>query len=229
MNAPISLIVTSCGRFDLLFETLDSFLKFNTYKFISQLIIIDDSGLPDAESIIMKMISPLYEETSVTLICNKINIGQVKSIDLAYSHVINPYIFHLEDDWQFYRGGFLEDSIQILNEYPFIFTVWLRAHNDTNGHPLEDVDQLPFKLLSLNYGNRWHGFTWNPGLRRTSDYLLIKSFTERAPSEALASIWYMQRGYRSAITNVVDGYVRHIGWERSTALIPGTNKAATSV
>lgn len=155
---------------------------------------------------------------------NKINLGQVKSIDIAYSHVKTPLIFHLEDDWEFYEPGFIEYSLEILNSYPFIFTVWLRAHNDVMGHPLEDVAQLPFKLARLNYGKVSHGFSWNPGLRRLTDYMLIESYSKNAPSEAAASIWYMKRGFRAAICSKVSGYVRHIGWERSTADVPGTKK-----
>ena len=30
MNDEVSLVITSCGRFDLLEETLDSFFKYNT-------------------------------------------------------------------------------------------------------------------------------------------------------------------------------------------------------
>ena len=38
----VSLVVTSCGRFDLLERTLDSFFKYNTYP-IKEVIITEDS------------------------------------------------------------------------------------------------------------------------------------------------------------------------------------------
>ena len=42
MNDEVSLVITSCGRFDLLEETLDSFFKYNTYP-IKKIIITEDS------------------------------------------------------------------------------------------------------------------------------------------------------------------------------------------
>ena len=41
----VTCILTSCGRFDLLKITLDSFLKYNTYD-IADFFIYEDSGLP---------------------------------------------------------------------------------------------------------------------------------------------------------------------------------------
>jgi len=220
----ITLVVTSCGRFDLLFQTLESFFKLNTSRLVSQIIIIDDSGIEGAGEFIEKFFENIKSLFDIKIIANSVNIGQVRSIDLAYSFVRNPYIFHLEDDWEFYQAGFIELSLEVIEKFPWILTVWLRAHNDTMNHPIETVAGLPFDLLSLNYQYRWHGFTWNPGLRRLSDYNYIKNFAAFAPSEALASQWYMAKGYRAAILKVPEGFVHHIGWERSTAYVAGTQK-----
>jgi len=38
----VTAVITSCGRFDLLEETLDSFFEFNTYP-IKKIIITEDS------------------------------------------------------------------------------------------------------------------------------------------------------------------------------------------
>ena len=38
----VSLVITSCGRFDLLERTLDSFFEYNTYP-IKKVIITEDS------------------------------------------------------------------------------------------------------------------------------------------------------------------------------------------
>ena len=42
------------------------------------------------------------------LIFNENRQGQIKSVDYAYSMVETPYIFHLEDDWEFYESYFIE-------------------------------------------------------------------------------------------------------------------------
>lgn len=217
MSDAVSVVVTSCGRFDLLYTTLESFFKFNTYKNIGQIIIIDDSGRAEEASLVLeKMVGNLRGIFDIEIIVNNENIGQLKSIDLAYSLVKCPYIFHLEDDWEFYRPGFIENSLDILRNFPWIVTVWLRSHVDTNGHPIELVNGLSFGLLQLSYCNCWHGFTWNPGLRRLSDYQLHGSFSEHVPGERMASVWYMMKGFRAAISSVSEGFVRHIGWDRST-------------
>lgn len=201
MPDKVTVVVTSCGRFELLKQTLCSFFQRNTYKNIDQFLIIDDSGEPfKAKEAIRLIYSELGLKQNIILIPNKRNLGQVTSIDLAYSHVQNNWVFHLEDDWEFYDSAFIEHSMEILEKYDWVFTVWLRAHNDTNGHPFEAVNGLPFFLLKLNYLNTWHGFTWNPGLRRLSDYKKIGRFRDVAPGEHLASFRYMENGYRSVIT-----------------------------
>lgn len=202
----------------MLEKTLRSFFKFNTYA-IEKFIVIDDSGYVNAYAIIKRMVDQfkIHEPPEFLILANERNIGQVKSINLAYSHVTTKYVFHMEDDWEFYAGGFIEESLPILQGYSWIITVWLRAHNDTNGHPLELIQELPFPLLTLGYASRWHGFTWNPSLRRLKNYKLIDG-------EAASSTYYMRKGYRAAITTKQDGYVRHIGWDSSTAHIAGTNK-----
>ena len=226
MNDAVSLVITSCGRFDLLQTTFESFKRHNTYRNIRQLIVIDDSGYPEIATYHLNKIFKSFEKRlDLTLLVNEDNAGQVQSVDRAYSYVKHPYIFHLEDDWMFHRGGFIEHSFNVLLEYPSIITVWLRAHDDTSGHPIEFIDGLPFAMPKLNFLDRWHGFTWNPGLRRTSDYQLIENFTVTAPGESLAGQWYKQRGFRAAMCSIPEGYVRHIGWDRSTAKIEGTNKA----
>jgi len=214
----VTCVLTSCGRFDLLDKTLRSFFRFNTYP-IEKFIIIDDSGYGNAHAMISRTLDQLklYESPEFLILANEKNIGQVKSINVAYSHVTTKYIFHMEDDWEFYASGFIEESLHVLQSFPWIITVWLRAHNDTNGHPVETVHELPFPLMTLGFAGRWHGFTWNPSLRRLKNYKLIDG-------EAASSTYYMRKGFRAAITTKIDGYVRHTGWDSSTAHIAGTNK-----
>jgi hypothetical protein len=214
----VTCVLTSCGRFDLLDRTMRSFFEFNTFP-IKRFIIIDDSGYINAAITIKEMVDKLkiHEPPEFIVIANEHNIGQVKSIDWAYFHVETEYIFHMEDDWEFYAPGFIEESALIMQSNPWIITVWIRAHNDTNGHPIEKLKDLEYPLMSLGYADWWHGFTWNPSLRRLADY-------EMVDGEAAAGRHYMRKGFRAAISNKEDGYVKHIGWDNSTAHIEGTNK-----
>jgi hypothetical protein len=182
MFEEITLVVTSCGRYDLLAQTLESFYKFNTYP-IKEVIVTED-----------------WNQES-----------QVKSLDRAYARVKTPYIFACEDDWQFYKSGFIEESLEILEKYPKILQVWLREHNDTNGHPIVKLPQFDCETMKINWGF-WSGFSWNPGLRRLSDYQAIGSSYSKFGQEHLVSKAYADMGYHAAITPF--GYVRHIGWTR---------------
>ena len=70
----------------------------------------------------------------------------------------------------------------------------------------------------------WHGFSFNPGLRRLSDYVAIGGygvnarFNLSAPGEAESKIGiiYRNRDYFAAILagNDGKGYVKHIGFTR---------------
>jgi hypothetical protein len=76
--------------------------------------------------------------------------------------------------------------------------------------------------MEKNYRSVWHGFTFNPGLRRLSDYRLLSPFAAQSivyrqknkhiASELDLSILYERLGFTSAITNNEKGFVRHIGW-----------------
>ncbi|MBK6807259.1 MAG: hypothetical protein IPG84_21505 [Betaproteobacteria bacterium] len=50
----------------------------------------------------------------IELIVNDPPVGQMTSIDRAYALVDTPYVFHCEDDWRFFRSGFVEESRVVL-------------------------------------------------------------------------------------------------------------------
>ena len=197
----ITFSLTSCGRPDLLERTLNSFFKYNTYP-IERYKIIDDSTHPELfEELIEK-----YPE--IEWIFNTERLGQSASIDILYDDIYTPWIFHCEDDWEFLKEGFIEDSMLFMED-PKIIQCWLRGPNDTNGHPLiigEEYDTLRF-----GYQGIWHGFSFNPGLKRLSDYLLAKPYS-RIGWETEINKFYYDLGYYAV--SLKDRYVEHIGWTR---------------
>lgn len=209
----VTLVVTSCARHDLLKRTLDSFVKFNTYS-IAKTIVIEDS-LTEAPSWFLQL-EGLGQKT---WIANKRQRGQIYSIDRAYSEVTTPYIFHCEDDWEFTRSGFIEASKEILTAHKEVWTVNLRA-DDCNGHP---VSGSIFGLtLSPNWSGGWGGMSFNPGLRRLSDYRKLGSYgrhlgygTHGFEAELALSKSHLENGFR--IGSLYDKYVEHIGEGRSRA------------
>lgn len=218
-KADTTVVLTSCQRHDLLERTLNSFRTFNTDDRVGRIVVIEDGdGDPSA----------ICRTFGAELIRTGTRIGQIAAIDRAYAEVDTPYIFHLEDDWEFYRTGFIERSRRILETDPSTLIVCLRAWDDTSGHPLSfRADDETFGVMMTNFRNVWHGFTFNPGLRRLADYKRIGSFSNqpvtvrvphRKPTKGLqmkleASQFYFKLGFRSVILDKT-GFVKHIGWER---------------
>ena len=203
-------------------RTLDSFLAHNTCH-VAQIIVIEDG--PGAAN------APLWERYArhgIIWLATGHRIGQIAAIDYAYSFVEHDHIFHLEDDWEFYEGGFIEKSLAILQARPDCVQVWIRALNDTNRHPIaaepEWVAGLPVRRALPDYLGKWHGFTFNPGLRRTADYDRIGKYGwhvrydagDPDGSEWRLSSLYRQRGLHAVILadNDGKGYVRHLGFGR---------------
>ena len=209
----ITFVLTSCNRFDLLEETLKSFAKFNDYP-ISKYIFIEDSHKSaELEAVVNKF--PSIKQKAL-LLNNDPKLGQMASIDKAYSFVETDYIFHCEEDWEFYNKGFIADSLSVLDNDENIVSVWIRAVDDTNGMPIEKEvfktnEEVDFQLLETNYRGVWHGFTLNPGLRRTKNYEIAKPFSDKGTEEELSK-FYFGAGYRGAI--LPKGYLKHIGWFR---------------
>ena len=215
MEKKIDCILTSCGRWDLLSTTLSSFFWFADLP-IANFWVYEDSGQPipeyfKAEFPLIKWIEPLKKT------------GQIFAIDSLYSKVENEYIMFLEDDWTFTKTGFIKPSLDILESDPKIMQVWIRNPNDRNGHPAfggirKANGGTKYQLMSPNFaGGKFRGFSFNPGLRRLSDYKLIgpysniTTFDPKQPlnSEIAVGQAYYRKGFRSA--TLLDGYVVHSG------------------
>lgn len=225
-TAGVTVVITSCGRQDLLEKTIESFLEFNTYP-IRRLVVVEDGGRAANASLAER-----FRKAAIEWLGTGSRLGQVAAIDFAYASVDSEYIFHCEDDWQFVAPGFVEKSLAILRENAQILQVSLRALDDTNKHPILSATLLtggvPYRLLQPDFHSRdwgtWHGFSWNPGLRRLREYQLIGSFGAfdgsrgRKPYEIEreASNFYLDNGFLVAILadNDGSGYVRHLGWGR---------------
>lgn len=218
LGSSVTGVLTSCNRYDLLKRTLDSFFATNTLA-LRELIVVEDGGTVPAN------LQRRYPGKIQWLSTGR-RVGQIAAIDYAYSRVQTPYIFHLEDDWEFYCAGFIEQSMAILERHPKCLQVWIRALDDTNGHPvlsrLYRVNYVHWRKMAFDYGT-WHGFSFNPGLRRMKDYVAIGGygrccsfdFRKSLQSEAAISVWYKNHGYFAAIlcSGDVSGYIRHIGWD----------------
>jgi hypothetical protein len=229
----ITFVLTSCGRQDLLERTLDSFFKYNTHPIRDYIVIEDgDGGRNDR-------LRDRYRSHDVRWLSTGSHLGQMATIDIAYRGVDTEYIFHCEDDWEFYAPGFVEKSLAVLRENEALLQVWLRSLTDTNNHPMLDkmflAETVPYRIMQPGYHTddwgTWHGFSLNPGLRRRRDYLSLGSFGGFDPHgqkkayevEREVAAFYWKRGLLAAILadNDGKGYVRHIGWGRRVSEFHG--------
>ena len=210
----ITVCVTSCNRWELLEQTLDSFLKLNTYP-IKRYLLDEDSDNADIVNKI-KDKYPMFE-----VFGSGYNVGLLKSIDNLYSLVETDYIFHLEDDWNFESNpNFIQESLSIL-ENKDIHQVWIRQ--DIPNNWLEKEDFGTYKMVKDCHFGDWCGFSFNPSLKRTNDYQWMfpngynfynTHGTNSALNEHECNQIAASYGYRAAILN--NRVCKHLGEGKST-------------
>ncbi len=214
MASNITLVVTSCDRHDLLKQTLQTFLE-TTDMTPQATVIVEDSKTQKPNWINEHP----FRSLNITWLQNECRMGQIYSIDRAYAEVKTDYIFHCEDDWKFIdSSGWMRKSKDILDKYPQIAMVSLRGN--TGWHPLADPDSIDpkatFKIAMPDWKGGWGGIAFNPGLRRTADYLKIGSFGKQVSyslqgcaHELQLSKLYLNLGYRIADLNQI--IIQHTG------------------
>jgi lauroyl/myristoyl acyltransferase len=207
----VTFVLTSCARFDLLAETLETFLHFNTYP-IDEYVLVEDSG-DDRVYDVLRQFRPKFR-----VILNDPPIGQIASIDRAYAGLQTQYIFHCEDDWRFSRKGLIEESIVLLESVPEIAVVSGRYRGQK-----PDFDRRFFNSRERSYNGiryrcnerepnqLWGGYTFNPGLRRSADYRTLGSFAAIG-HEADISRWFIARGMK--VAHLEEAACETIGRER---------------
>lgn len=208
----VTVVITSCGRLDLLRTTIRSFERYNTYK-ADNYFINDDSGNEKLFDQILTFVPHKY-----TVFYPSKKLGLSGSLDYLLSHVKTKYVFHIEDDWIFYwNKGFIEKSIKILEARTDIHQVWIRDHSD-HKHPLGEVTDIAgIKVREVTHGylQHWNGFSFNPSLRRMSDYhrMFPNGFSEF--KEEIECAKHVQQFNYKAVA-LEESVVKHIGWGRHT-------------
>ncbi|MBD8492867.1 glycosyltransferase family 2 protein [Pseudomonas syringae] len=201
-NSEITLVVTSCGRFDLLKRTLETFDRFNTAP-IRHVLITEDSGDEQVRTCI-----PEHWQAHTRFIVNNPKLGQMRSVDAAYALIETQWVFHCEDDWDFYRPGFIEESMTLLVNDPQALQVWLRSFNhDLMVHSpyvflneREVVQGIPFYKLG-SHKAEWQGFSFNPGLRRLTDYKEHAPYADHGGEKKLSQVYASQNRYALILEN----------------------------
>lgn len=200
----VTVTITACDRLDLLDRTLRSFVQFNTYP-IEKFLIRDDSGLEDVYYKTIEFLSDLHLSFKML---ERGQVGQPASIDRMLDEVETDYVFHLEDDWEFYRPHFIEDCFAVIDENTA--QVWVRSHED--GVAAKVGDEIERNGVKANIVEN-HNFSFNPHLRRASDM----RFTGK--NETILSEWVRENGLETLWLK--KGYCRHLGNDKPTNR-PGT-------
>ena len=150
MTHNISFVLTSCGRFDLLEQTIASMEPW-VFDFAEK-IVIDDSGRP--HEVLDKL-----QERGFLVLSNSTRKGQHYSIDRAYSQATCPYIFHCQDDWMFDQCPNLDLARYILDINPRLsqvcFSDFEAGHKTKYPHDYKRrLDAMKFTVVDYN------GVTW---------------------------------------------------------------------
>jgi FkbM family methyltransferase len=215
MNREVTLFVTSCGRHDLLKRTLASFVHYNTYP-IKEVILCEDSGI-DGCADYAKNILPY----PTTIYYNLPRIGQMKTIEKYTKFVKTNYVFHLEDDYEFFDGGFIELSFKILDSDKNISQVLLEDEQHTfskidinNSLCYKVMSSHPWEVNSNNGDGPMSCYSWRPSLKRI-EIQQVQMPYELWDDEYTIQLAINRMGYYSVVTknvkNGVPGFCHHIG------------------
>ena len=209
---PYTVALTSCGRFDLLKRTLESLLP-RLEGPLAKVLVIEDSGDRGVYDVLRQ-----FEGAGpdIEAILNDPPIGQIRSIDWLYARVETDWIFHCEDDWEFFGDGFIAASFAILQELPRCSMVNLRDPAEVGESDLFDPEAVTpsgarYSLVSMKNSWKFGGLHFNPGLRRMRDYRIVGPYADLGPktNEARVSECYRDLGYR--VAHLAPPVMRHIG------------------
>ncbi len=201
-----TVVVTSCGRFDLLDRMVTSFDRCFP---AGRIIVAEDSADHEGARAFAA------RRPNVELRINNPKLGQMRSIDRLYETVETPYVIHLEDDWEFTQPINLEAIVAMLESHPD-FTTALLAHRDYAAHiersaRLMESVGLAYKYFEHTAHPMWFSYSFNPSIARMALWREIGPFAKYETEEKLSHA-LKQQGKRIALLWPPAG--RHIGDDR---------------
>jgi len=118
---PLTIIMTSCDRWDLFTQTLDSFFALNTYPYVAFHVHNDSTNAIPIE------IKQRYSDKGITW-----HEGVKRGLSGAWDYLVDlvdtEYFFNLEEDFEFSGNpNFIIDSFKLIN---ICFQVWVRNDKD---------------------------------------------------------------------------------------------------
>ena len=217
----ISLVITSCRRFDLLERTIASMRPWID-RFHHRFLVEDSAESPE--------IFNQLEAAGFTILVNGSSLGQHSSIDRVYSRIKTKFIFHCEDDWEFHREPNFTGAKFILDngidEHEKISVVCFHDFTDNPKHRQNtyretDIGGGRYKY-SFRPGSRYNSFTFNPSLLKR-DLMDITGRYDSFLTEGSIARFLRKRGY--IIVTEIPQVVRHIGGRRHISRRKNTKRA----
>jgi hypothetical protein len=205
----LTVCITSCGRLDLLAETLRTFRLYNRG---GRYLLSEDSTNPA----VIEEAKRRYPE--ITVMSGPERLGLMGSIDRLYSAVETPYIFHLEDDWHFDGPVDWQAAIALLEQNDKVSNVIVRAFDEIKANLRARSDRIEcagasFQLMRQNAHPEFFGWSSNPGLIKTSLYHAYKPFKRMLHDQMSGAI---KKDGRTAAF-LLPGVARHAGHGRNVA------------
>lgn len=225
----VTFSITTCKRYDLFIRTMDSFIQnCKDIHLISRWICIDDNS-SEEERKDMHERYPFFEFVWKT----SEQKGHPQSMNMILEMVDTPYLFHMEDDWQFITSrNYISDCLQVLQEdesygqclinrsyaetlkdYEIIGSEYKKTKN--NLIYLEHVYEPSVEKFVDKYGYGlncayWSHYSLRPGLNRVSMFKQVGSYkTNVKHFEKEYSERYYNIGYRTVFLERI--HCIHIG------------------
>lgn len=231
----VTVTMTSCKRYDLFYQTVSSFLNCCLdIDLIDEWIVVDDGSSEEDRT---KMITDF---PFIKYIWKSIDDkGHPRSMNIIKSRVDTPYIFHMEDDWLFFRKeNYISTCISILetdNSYGQcllnrVYGERARCHDLVGGVQKFCGDKRYYEhqfltgsqLDNFNKNNKgcayWPHYSLRVGMTRTSALQKIGEYNERASHFEMEYAYrYLNAGFKTTYMDNI--YCLHIGrctFERDT-------------
>lgn len=196
--------LTSCGRPDLLEETLASL----AWHMEPPTIVLTEDA---ADRRVAELCARRFP--FVRVLMNEPKLGHMASVDRLYGEITTPYVMHLEDDWRFDAAVDAAVAIAFLESRPDVSVVVLRAFDELppERRALADVVEhqgARFAVMRQGAHPRWFGYSFNPMIGKLSFW------REHGPFAKLVTETGVSQAAKMAgltVAFMLPGAARHIG------------------
>ena len=196
--------LTSCGRPDLLEETLASLVHHMTPP---PIVLTEDA----ADRRVAELCARRFPFVRVLL--NEPKLGHMASIDRLYGEIQTPYVLHLEDDWQFNAPVDAAAAIAFLEAHPEVSGVVLRAFDEyapskRAGAEVVQMNGTRFAVIRREAHPDWGGYSFNPTIVRHAFWRRFGPFAARRTEKEISRA---AKAEGMTLAFMLPGSASHIG------------------